>query len=75
MLTPTTKLMKSLSGHIVPCLGILYIQPIRVEGILVHLSFYVLPIWDFDMLIGQPFRWLLYEGQIGKSNICFGKRL
>jgi hypothetical protein len=27
MLTPTTKLMKSLSRHIVPYLGILYIQP------------------------------------------------
>jgi hypothetical protein len=27
-LTPTTKLMKSLSGHIIPCLGILHIQPI-----------------------------------------------
>jgi hypothetical protein len=27
-LTPTTKLMKSLSGHIVPSLGILHIQPI-----------------------------------------------
>jgi hypothetical protein len=27
-LTPTTKFMKSLSGHIVPCLGILHIQPI-----------------------------------------------
>jgi hypothetical protein len=42
-LTPTTKLMKSLSGHIVPSLGILYIQPIQVEGTLVHLSFYVSP--------------------------------
>jgi hypothetical protein len=44
-LTPTTKLMKSLSGHIVPSLGILHIQPIQVEGTLVHLSFYVFPIW------------------------------
>jgi hypothetical protein len=55
-LTPTTKLMKSLSGYIVPSLGILHIQPIQVEGTLVHLSFYVFPIWDFDLLIGQPFR-------------------
>jgi hypothetical protein len=30
-LTPTTKLMKSLSGHIVPSLGILHIQPIQVK--------------------------------------------
>jgi hypothetical protein len=43
-LTPTTKLMKSLSGHIVPSLGILHIQPIQVEGTLVHLSFYVFPV-------------------------------
>jgi hypothetical protein len=74
-LTPTTKLMKSLLGHIVPSLGILHIQPIQVEGTLVHLSFYVFPIWDFDLLIGQPFRRLLYEGQTGKLNICFGKKL
>jgi hypothetical protein len=26
-------------------------------------------------LIGQPFRRLLYEGQIGKINICFRKKL
>jgi hypothetical protein len=70
-LTPTTKLMKNPSRHIVPCLGILYIQPIWVEGILVHLSFYVFNIWDFDLLIGQPFRRLLYVGQTGKLNICF----
>ena len=27
-LTPTTKLLKGLSGHILPCLGILYVVPI-----------------------------------------------
>ena len=27
-LTPTTKLLKSLSGHILPSLGILYVLPI-----------------------------------------------
>jgi hypothetical protein len=74
-LTPTTKLMKSLSRHIVPSLGILHIQPIQVEGTLVHLSFYVFPMWDFNLFIGQPFRRLHYEGQIGKLNICFGKKL
>jgi hypothetical protein len=74
-LTPTTKLIKSLSGYIVPSLGILHIQPIQVKGTLVHLSFYVFPIWDFDLLIGQHFRRLLYEGQIGKINIYFGKKL
>jgi hypothetical protein len=39
------------------------------------LSFYVFPIWDFDLLIGQPFRRLLYEGQTRKLNIYFGKKL
>jgi hypothetical protein len=72
-LTPTTKLMKSLSGHIVPSLGILHIQPIQVEGTLVHLSFYVFPIWDFDLLIGKPFRRLLYEGQTEKNKHLFWK--
>jgi hypothetical protein len=72
-LTPTSKLMKSLSGHIVPSLGILHVLPIQVEGTMVHLSFYIFDIWDFDLLIGQPFRRLLYEGQIGKLNICLGK--
>jgi hypothetical protein len=74
-LTLTIKLMKSLSGHIVLSSGILHIQLIQVEGTLVHLSFYIFPIWDFDLWIGQPFRRLLYEGQIGKINIYFGKKL
>jgi hypothetical protein len=26
------------------------------------------------MLIGQPLRRLIYEGQTGKLNICFGKK-
>jgi hypothetical protein len=72
-LTPTSKLMKSLSGHIVPSLGILHVLPIQVEGTMVHLSFYIFDIWDFDLLIGQPFTRLLYEGQTGKLNICLGK--
>jgi hypothetical protein len=72
-LTPTVKLMESLSGHIVPSLGILYVLPIQVEGTMVHLSFYIFDIWDFDLLIGQPLKRLIYERQIGKLNICFGK--
>jgi hypothetical protein len=72
-LAPTSKLMKSLSGHIVPSLGILHVLPIQVEGTMVHLSFYLFDIWDFDLLIGQPFRRLLYEGQTRKLNISLGK--
>jgi hypothetical protein len=44
-----------------------------VEGTMVYLSFYIFDIWDFDLLIGQPFRRLLYEGQTGKLNIYLGK--
>jgi hypothetical protein len=72
-LTPTMKLMKSLLGQVVPSLGILHVLPIQVEGTMVHLSFYIFDIWDFDLLIGQPLRRLFYEGQIGKLNVCLGK--
>jgi ABC-type phosphonate transport system ATPase subunit len=34
----TTKLLKSLSGHIVPSLGILFALPILVKGTKVHLN-------------------------------------
>jgi hypothetical protein len=52
-LTPTTKLLKSLSGHILPSLGIHYVLPIQVKGTKVHLSFYIYDIIEFDLLIGQ----------------------
>jgi hypothetical protein len=66
-------LIKSPSGHIVPSLGVLHVLPNKVEGTMVHLSFYIFGIWDFDLLIGQPLRRLIYKGQIEKLNICFGK--
>ena len=44
-----------------------------VEGSIVYLNFYIFDTWDFDLLIGQPFRRLLYEGQSGKLHISFGK--
>ena len=74
-LTPTVKFIRNLSRQILPCLGILHVLPLRVEGTPVHLSFYVFDIGDFHLLIGQPFRRLLYEGQTGKLNICLGKKL
>jgi hypothetical protein len=55
-LTTTMKFIRSLSRHIIPSLGILYILPIHIEGTPVHLSFYIFNTWDFDLLIGQPFR-------------------
>jgi len=41
----------------------------------VHLRFYIFNTWYFDLLIGQPFRRLLYEGQSGKLKILLGKKL
>ena len=72
-LTPTTKLLKSLLGHILPSLGILYVLPIQVKGTKVHLSFYIFNIMEFDLLIGQSIERLIQEGQMGKLNIRLGK--
>ena len=74
-LTPTTKLLKGLSGHILPSLGILYVLPIQVKGTKVHLSFYIFDIIEFDLLIGQPIERLIQEGQTGKLKISLGKTL
>jgi len=41
---------------------------------MVHLNFYIFDTWDFDLLIGQPFKRLLYEGHTGKLHISFGKK-
>jgi hypothetical protein len=68
-LTPTTKLLKGLLGHILPSLCILYVLPIHVKETKVHLSFYVYDIIEFDMLIGQPIERLIQEGQTEKLNI------
>jgi hypothetical protein len=40
---------------------------------MVHLSFYIFDIVEFDLLIGQPIERLIQEGQIGKLNIHLGK--
>jgi hypothetical protein len=53
-LAPTTKLLKSLSGRIVPSLGILCAIPIFVNSTRVLLNFYIFDVVKFDMLIGQP---------------------
>jgi hypothetical protein len=72
-LTPTTKLLKSPSGHIVQSLGILYVLPIQVRKTMVYLSFYIFDIMEFDLLIGQPIDRFIQEGQIGNLNIHLGK--
>jgi hypothetical protein len=74
-LTPTIKLLKSPSGHIVLSLEILYVLSIQVKYTMVHLSFYIFDIMEFDLLIGQPIERLIQEGQIGKLNIHLRKTL
>jgi len=44
-----------------------------VEGFMVHLNIYIFDTWDFDLLIGQPFIRLFYEGHTGKLHISFRK--
>jgi len=73
VLTPTTKFIKEYSGQLVPNLGIINVLPFMLEGSMVHLNFYTFETWDFDLLIGQPFR-RLYEGQTGKLHISFRKK-
>ena len=72
-LTPTTKLLKSPSRHIIPSLGILYVLPIQVKSTMVHLNFYIFDIMEFDLLIGQPIDRLIQEGQTGNITIRLGK--
>ena len=68
-LTPTTKLLKSLSGQILPSKGIFHLIPIKVDETKVYLSFYVFDIWEFDLLIGHPIERLLHEGRKGNINV------
>jgi hypothetical protein len=72
-LAPTTKLLKSLSEHIVLSLGILCALPIFINETQVLLNFYIFYVMEFDLLIGQPIERLIQEGQTGKLNIKLGK--
>jgi hypothetical protein len=62
-LAPTTKLLKSLSGHIVPSLEIICALPILVNRTKVNLNFYIFDVMEFDLLIGQPIERLIHEGK------------
>jgi hypothetical protein len=73
LLAPTTKLLKSLSGHIVPSLRILCALPILVNGTKVQLNFYIFDVIEFDLLIEQPIERHIHEEKKGKLNIKLGK--
>jgi hypothetical protein len=64
-LAPTTKLLKSLLGRIVPSLGIMCALPIFINGTRVLLNFYIFDVVEFNVLIGQPIERLIQEGQMG----------
>ena len=74
-LTPMTKLLKSLSGQILPSEGIFHLIPINVDKTKVYLSFYILDIWEFDLLIGHPIERLLHEERKGCINVSLGKSI
>jgi hypothetical protein len=74
LLALTNKLLKSLSGCIIPSLGIMCALPIYVNDFRVRLNFYIFDVWVFDVLIGEPIERLIQEGQIGKINVRLGKR-
>jgi hypothetical protein len=73
-LAPTTKLLKSLSGHIILSLRILCALSILVNGTKVHLNFYIFDVMEFNLLIRQLIERLIHEGKKGKLNIRLGKK-
>jgi hypothetical protein len=72
-LAPTNKLLKSLSGHVIPSSGILCALPIYVNDFRVRLNFYIFDVLEFNVLIGKPIERVIQEGQIGKINVRLGK--
>jgi hypothetical protein len=74
-LTPTTKLLKSISGQILPSEGIFHLMPIKVDETKVYLCFYIFDIWEFNLLIGHPIKRLLHEGRKGSINVRLRKSL
>jgi len=72
-LVPTNKLLKICPGHIIPSLGVLSALPIVINDFRILLNFYILDVWDFNIMIGVPITKLLQEGRNGKLDIKFGK--
>jgi hypothetical protein len=51
-LSPTTKLLKCSSGQIIQSLGTVYVLPISVNDMPIHLRFHICDIKEFNLLIG-----------------------
>jgi hypothetical protein len=74
-LSHTTILLKCSSGQIIQSSGILYVLPVSVYDMSIHLSFHICDIKEFDILIGYPLEKLLKEGHIGKLDVYLGKTI
>jgi hypothetical protein len=74
-LSPTMKLLKCSLGQIIESSGILYVLPISVNDMPIHLSFHICDIKEFDLLIGHSLERLLKEGHTGKLDICLRKTI
>jgi hypothetical protein len=78
-LTPITRLLKSLSGQILPSefdlIPIFHLITIKVDETKVYLSFYIFDTWGFDLLIVHPIERLIHEGRKANVNVHLGKSL
>jgi hypothetical protein len=74
-LSPTTKLFKCSSGQIIQSSGILYVLPVSVYDMSIHLRFHNCDIKEFDLLIGYPLEKLFKEGHTGKLDFCLSKTI
>jgi hypothetical protein len=74
-LSPTMKLLKCSLGQIIQSSGILYVLPVSVYDMLIHLSFHICDIMEFALLIGNPLEKLLKEGHTGRHDVCLGKTI
>jgi hypothetical protein len=50
------KLLKCSSGQIIQSSGILYVLPVSVYDMSIHLSFHICDIKDFNLLISYPLK-------------------
>jgi hypothetical protein len=64
------KLLKCSSGQIIQSSGILYVWPVSVYDMSIHLSFHICDIQEFDLLIGYPLEKLCKE-----FDVCLGKTI
>jgi hypothetical protein len=67
--------LKCSSGQIIQSSRILYVLPVSVYDMSIHLSFHICDNKEFDLLIGYPLEKLLKEGHTRKLDGCLGKTI